>query len=83
MRVGGRLHIATDVEDYPATARAVLSEDRGAWREISCAGCETSSYEYGRPETHYAREAVRKENVIHDMCFILDESGEETGGTAM
>ncbi|KAL1525986.1 hypothetical protein AB1Y20_020811 [Prymnesium parvum] len=76
MRPGGLLRIGTDVEDYPSKARAVLTEDGGGWREIPCEEYEGPRGGHARPETYYAREAARKENTIHDLCFTIDSDDE-------
>lgn len=74
IRPGGLLRIGTDVEGYPAEARAVIAEDSSAWRELRCADLEGCRSGHFRPDTHYAREAVRNGREIHDLCFVLEDT---------
>ena len=73
MKVGGLLRIGTDVAGYPQEARAVIAADSNDWCEVDCRECEVSRPGHGRPDTHYAREAVREGREIHDLCFVLGE----------
>ena len=73
-RAGGLLRIGTDVEGYPEEARAVVAADSANWREVTCSECEADRPGHSRPDTHYAREAVREGREIHDLCFILGET---------
>ena len=74
LRPGGLLRIGTDVAGYPAEARAVIAADSPAWVEVDCKECEACRPGHERPDTHYAREAVREGREIHDLCFLYNRA---------
>lgn len=67
MRPSGFLHVATDVEGYPAQVREVLASPEAAgghWTAVDRLSV--------RPLTRYAREAVAEGRPIEDLHFVFE-----------
>ncbi|HEV2111363.1 MAG TPA: tRNA (guanosine(46)-N7)-methyltransferase TrmB [Gammaproteobacteria bacterium] len=65
LRPGGRLHFATDWEDYAEQALAVL---------VACPGLENTTFGYAsrpaeRPETHFEQRGLKLGHAVFDLVF--------------
>lgn len=67
LRAGGRLHLATDWQDYARQMLRVI-EQHPRLTNLAGAGAYSPRPEY-RPLTKYEQRGVRQGHVVRDLCF--------------